>query len=63
MSKGYNFTFEVLSGRFCLKSWMELSMKGTREVRTLWIASSVSLRNAMMIPTITVRANKSSEPV
>ena len=36
-------------------------MKGTRYVSTLLRASRVSLRNAMMIPTITVRANRSSE--
>ena len=56
-----SLTLDVLSGRLCLKSMMELSMKGTRYVSTLLRASRVSLRNAMMIPTITVRANRSSE--
>ena len=56
-------TLEVLSVKLCLKSSMELSMKGIRWVRTLWRASRVSLRNAMIMPTITVRAKRSSESV
>ena len=61
VTQHYRHTVDVLSGKFFLKSLIELRMKGTRYVRTLLRASSVSFRKAIMIPTMTVLARRSSE--
>lgn len=54
-------TSDDLSGRLLLKSVMELSKKGTLHVRTLLRASKVIFLKAMIMPTMVVRATRSSE--
>jgi predicted O-methyltransferase YrrM len=59
----YIHTSDDLSGRFLLKSVMELSRKGILELSTLFKASRVIFLNAIMMPTIVVLATRSSESV
>lgn len=54
-------TSEDLSGKFLLKSTIEPRRKGILDPRTVLRASRVSFLNAMMIPTMVVRATRSSE--